>query len=220
MAGEGKEDKKPSRLERMAEGTENWVQRHRVCTTFIAASLLGLCIARDETARREDDTQDLTFIGSSVFNVLFVLVAAGLLYSTRRTPPFPAAQRIQVIALTALLTYALGLWAWQSEAVRRGWVESGEEATKPWSWAAWCEAYSQSGMETPLLDFNIINLAMLIIGKAWGLEPKGEDEDEQLVEEGRGNEKADLSPDEKVGDLRQAETWTEDEKRGIEGFPA
>ncbi|KAI7085309.1 hypothetical protein KC356_g5977 [Hortaea werneckii] len=220
MAGEDEEIKKPSRLERMAEGTGNWMQRHRVCTTFIAASLLGLCIARDETARREDDKQDSTFIGSSIFNVLFVLVAAGLLYSTRRTPPFLAAQRIQVIALTGLLTYALGLWAWQSEAVRRGWVESGEEATRPWSWAAWCEAYSQSGMETPLLDFNIINLAMLLIGKAWGLEPKGEDEDEQLVEEGRGNEKADLSPDEKVGDLRQAETWTEDEKRGFEGFPA
>lgn len=99
-------------------------------------------------------------------------------------------------------------------------MESGEEATKPWSWAAWCEAYSQSGMETPLLDFNIINLAMLLIGKAWGLEPKGEEEDERLVEEGRGNEKAGLSPDEKAGDSRAAETGMEDEKRGFEGFPA
>ncbi|KAI7278728.1 hypothetical protein KC345_g5771 [Hortaea werneckii] len=221
MAGEGEENKQPSRFERVAEGTGNWMQRHRVCTTIFAASLLALCIARDETARREDDKPDKPFVGSSIFNVLFVLVATGLLYTTRRMPPFLAAQRIQVIALTGLLTYALGLWAWQSEAVRRGWTESGDEAKKPWSWAAWCEAYSQSGMEAPLLDFNIINLAMMLIGKAWGLEPNAEDDDdEQLVEEGRGNEKAGLAADEKVGDFREAETGMEDEKRGFEGFPA
>ncbi|KAI6823922.1 hypothetical protein KC332_g2529 [Hortaea werneckii] len=220
MGGEGEEDKQPSRFERVAEGTGNWMQRHRVCTTIFAASLLALCIARDETARREDDKQDLPFVGSSIFNVLFVLVATGLLYTTRRTPPFLAAQRIQVIALTGFLTYALGLWAWESEAVRRGWMENGEEATKPWSWAAWCEAFSQSGMEAPLLDFNIINLAMMLVGKAWGLEPKGEDDDEQLAEEGRGNEKAALAAGEEVGDFREAETGMEDEKRGFEGFPA
>ncbi|RMY99323.1 hypothetical protein D0862_07183 [Hortaea werneckii] len=218
--GEGAENEKPSRFERAVEGTGSWMQRHRVCTTMIAASLLCLCIARDESTRRQDDaTQDLNIVGSSVFNVLFVLIATGLLYSTRRTPPFLAAQRIQVFALTALFTYALGLWAWQSEAVRRGWVESGEEAKKPWSWAAWCEAYSQSGMEAPLLDFNVINLAMLLIGKAWGLEAKEDGEDEELVEEGRGNEKAGFASDEKVGDLREVERPTEDEKRGFEGFP-
>ncbi|KAI6853919.1 hypothetical protein KC338_g9418 [Hortaea werneckii] len=220
MAGEGEENKQPSRFERVAEGTGNWMQRHRVCATIFAASLLALCIARDESTRSEDDKQDLPFIGSSIFNVLFVLVATGLLYKTRRTPPFLAAQRIQVIALTAFLIYALGLWAWESEAVRRGWTESGEAAKKPWSWAAWCEAYTQSGMEAPLLDFNIINLAMMLVGKAWGLEPKGEDDDEQLVEEGRGYEKAGLAADEKVGDLREAETGTGDEKQGFEGFPA
>lgn len=214
-----------------------------VCTTIFAASLLALCIARDESyvsvarsldfcvppklirgriysTRREKGKQDMPFIGSSVFNILFVSVATGLLYTTRRTPPFLAAQRIQVIALTAFLIYALGLWAWESEAVRRGWTESGEEAKEPWSWAAWCEAYSQSGMEAPLLDFNIINLAMMLVGKAWGLEPKGEDDDEQLVEEGRADEKAGLAADEKVGDVKEEEIGTGDEKRGFEGFPA
>ncbi|KAI7328895.1 hypothetical protein KC354_g18466, partial [Hortaea werneckii] len=172
------------------------------------------------TRRQDNDAQDLTLVGSSVFNVLFVLVATALLYSTRRIPPFLAAQRIQMVALTAYLIYALGLWAWQSEAVRRGWVESGEEATKPWSWAAWCEAYSQSGMEAPLLDFNLINFAMLLVGKAWGLEAEAEGDDEKLVEEGRGNEKAGLASDEKVGDWEGFERGTEDEKRGVEGFPA
>ncbi|KAI7232448.1 hypothetical protein KC330_g5919 [Hortaea werneckii] len=219
--GEGAENEKPSRLERAVEGIGSWIQRHRVCTTIFAASLLALCIARDETTRRQDyDAEDLTIVGPSVFNVLFVLVATGLLYSTRRIPPFLAAQRIQMVALTAYLIYALGLWAWQSEEVRRGWVESGEDTKKPWSWAAWCEVYSQSGMEAPLLDFNLINFAMLLVGKAWGLEEKGEGEDEKLVEEGRGNEKAGLASDEKVGDLKGAETGTEDEKRGFEGFPA
>ncbi|GAB1730561.1 hypothetical protein NU195Hw_g2797t1 [Hortaea werneckii] len=220
MAGEGEETKQPSRIERVAEGTGNWMQRHRICTTIFAASLLALCIARDESTRREKGKQDMPFIGSSVFNILFVSVATGLLYTTRRTPPFLAAQRIQVIALTAFLIYALGLWAWESEAVRRGWTESGEEAKEPWSWAAWCEAYSQSGMEAPLLDFNIINLAMMLVGKAWGLEPKGEDDDEQLVEEGRADEKAGLAADEKVGDVKEEEIGTGDEKRGFEGFPA
>ncbi|RMY05628.1 hypothetical protein D0868_06300 [Hortaea werneckii] len=221
MGAEGEENEKPSRCERAVQGIGSWVQRHRVCTTIIAASLLALCIARDETTRRQDnDAQDLTLVGSSVFNVLFVLVATALLYSTRRIPPFLAAQRIQMVALTAYLIYALGLWAWQSEAVRRGWTGSGEEATKPWSWAAWCEAYSQSGMEAPLLDFNLINFAMLLVGKAWGLEAEGEGDDEKLVEEGRGNEKAGLASDEEVGDLKEAERRMEDEKQGFEGFPA
>ncbi|RMY47503.1 hypothetical protein D0864_15061 [Hortaea werneckii] len=235
MAGEGEENKQPSRFERVAEGIGNWMQRHRVCSpyalremnrTYPLPALLTfappkLIRGRIYSTRREADKQDLPFVTSSIFNVLFILVATGLLYTTRRTPPFLAAQRIQVIALTAFLTYALGLWAWQSEAVRRGWMESGEEAKKPWSWAAWCEAYSQSGMETPLLDFNIINLAMLLVGKAWGLEPTGEDEDdEKLVEEGRGDEKAGLAADEKVGDVKEEETGTEDKKRGFEGFPA
>ncbi|KAI6910520.1 hypothetical protein KC318_g10719 [Hortaea werneckii] len=220
MGGEGEENEKPSRFERAVEGIGSWMQRHRVCTTIIAASLLALCIARDESTRREEDMQDLTIVGSSVFNVLFVLVAAGLLYSTRRIPPYDGAQRVQILTITALLTYALGLWAWQSEALRRGWMESGEEAKKPWSWAAWCEAYSQSGMEAPLLDFNLINFAMLLVGKAWGLEAEGEGEDEKLVEEGRGNEKAGLASDEKVGYLKEAERGTDHEKRGFEGFPA
>ncbi|KAI6812156.1 hypothetical protein KC340_g15863 [Hortaea werneckii] len=221
MGGEGAENEKPSRCERAVEGTGSWVQRHRVCTTIIAASLFALCIARDESTRRQDyDAQDLTLVGSSVFNVLFALVATGLLYSTRRIPPYDGAQRVQILTITALLTYALGLWAWQSEEVRRGWVESGEETKKPWSWAAWCEVYSQSGMEAPLLDFNLINFAMLLVGKAWGLEGEEEGKDEKLVEEGRGNEKAGLASDEKVGDVEGLERGMEDEKRGFEGFPA
>lgn len=70
-------------------------------------------------------------------------------------------------------------------------------------------------MEAPLLDFNVINLAMLLVGKAWGLEAEEGGEDEKLVEEGRGNEKAGLESNEKVGGLEGFERETEDEKRGF-----